>query len=176
MKRLLLFSLLLLTVSGCKKKLTQFYVDYHSEAVVPATVSTFFPFSVNTPEMETNSTYEFESNDTRKDHIRSIYVKQLDLTITQPSGETFSFVNSIELFISAPGISEAKIASLAAIPENVGNTLSLTPTNTDLQEYIKADSFTLRLRVVSDETIPQDVHIDIYSNFLVDARLIRSKK
>lgn len=161
---------------GCKKKLTQFYIDYTAQATVPATVTTFLPFSVNTPALETNSTYEFESNNTRKDHIRSIYLKNLELNIVSPNGETFSFVNTIELFISSPGLSEKRVAYLDSIPNNVGNALSLSLENTDLQEYIKSETYELRLKVISDETIPQDVQIDIHTSFLVDAQLIRKKK
>lgn len=178
MKKIAFLLLLLsgfLTV-GCKKKLTQFYIEYTSQATVPATASTFLPFSINTPALETNSTYEFESNDTRKDRIRSIYLKDLQLDIVSPNGETFSFVNTIELFISSPGLSEKRIAYLDSIPANVGNSMALLIDNTDLQEYIKAETYQLRLKVISDETVPQDVLIDIYTNFLVDAQLIRKKK
>lgn len=164
------------TFSGCKKKFTHFYVDYETETVIPATFSTFLPFSLNTPEMVTNSTYEFENHDTKKKHIESIFLKNLKLTITNPNGETFSFVNSIKLYISSPDVSEKLVATADSIPDNIGNELILDVIDVDLQEYIKADKFKLRLNVTSDETIPQDVNVDIYSNFLVDAKLIRFKK
>lgn len=164
-----------LAITGCKKKLTQFYVDYHAETVVQSTFGTLVPFSVQTPEVVTNSTYEFENNDTRKDHIRSIYLKTLILTITSPSSETFSFVNDVKIYIDSPNNSETLVASRTAIPDSVGNTLTFSVPETDLQGYIKDDKFSIRLEVTTDETISQDVHIDIYSNFLVDAKLIRGK-
>jgi hypothetical protein len=180
MKRTILPFLLLIltgfTLSGCQKKLTHFYVDYESETVVPSTIIIGFPVSLHTPELETNSTYEFENKKTRKDLIQDIFLKKLRLTITDPDTETFSFVNSIQLYISTTMLDEVKIAELNDIPADVGNELELNTLDTDLKEYIKAEKFKLRLRVLSDETIPQDVHIDIYSQFLVDAQLIRLKK
>lgn len=161
--------------SGCKKKVTQFYVDYTTEAVIPATLS-ILPVSVNTPEVTTNSTYNFENNNTRRDHIRHILLDKLSLAITSPQGETFSFVNSVTLYISAPGLEETAVAFADSIPANVGNQLALTSAGVDLKDYIKADQIQLRLKVVTDETIPQDVHISVYSKYLVDAKLIRSKK
>jgi hypothetical protein len=178
MKKRLPFFLLILGVSfsACQKKLVHFHLNYNSETTVPATVVSGFPFSLLTPELETNSTYEFENKKTRKDKISSIFLKALDLTIDAPDGETFSFVNSIELYIDSDNLPEVKIAEQTSIPDNVGNTLNLTVSETDLKEYIKAEQFKLHLKVVSDETIPQDVHINIHSNFLVNAQLIRVKK
>jgi len=164
------------STTGCLKKVTHFYVDYTTTTTVPATLTASFPFSLMTPELETNSTYEFEDHDTRKDKIQSIFLKTLRLKITQPNGETFSFANSMELFISTDNSNEKKIAGLLEIPDSVGNEIYLSVETIDLQEYIKSDKFKLRLKVITDETIPQDVHIEIYSNFLVDAKLIRSKK
>ncbi|MBI3237445.1 MAG: hypothetical protein HYZ43_01135, partial [Flavobacteriia bacterium] len=76
----------------------------------------------------------------------------------------------------SPGLSEKRVAYLDSIPNNVGNALSLSLENTDLQEYIKSETYELRLKVISDETIPQDVQIDIHTSVLVDAQLIRKKK
>lgn len=163
--------LVLITVS-CKKKLTQFEIDYTSEVVVPSSLGQFIPVSLYTPDVTTNSSYEFESNDTRKDLINSIYLNNLTLTITSPSGETFSFLNEVELFMESPGTAEQRIAYKTDIPPSQGTTLVCDLENVDLQEYIKDDSFTIRLRTTTDETIPQDVHIQIYTNFLVDAKLL----
>lgn len=160
---------------GCKKKLTQFHLEYQTSAVIPATFGTLIPFSIATPETATNASYEFESNDTRKDHIRSIYLKKLSVEITNPTTETFSFVNAVSVYIDSPNQNEVLIASKSNIPDTIGNILVLDLNAVDLQQLIKDDSFSLRLNVVSDETIPQDVSVQINTDFLVDAQLIRSK-
>ncbi|GAB5417345.1 MAG: hypothetical protein Crog4KO_29270 [Crocinitomicaceae bacterium] len=168
----LLISLLMLT-SSCKKKLTEFYVDYTSQVIVSSSVGQLVPFSVNTPEMETNSEFVFESNNTRKDNVEQINLEELRLTITSPNGETFSFLNSIEVFISSPNVTERKVAFKESIPSNIGTILVCDLVDVELQEYIKEDRFTLRLKTVTDETIPQDVYIDVYTNFFVKAKLIK---
>ncbi len=148
-------------------------MDYTSQVVVNSTVGQLIPFSVYTPEMETNSEFEFESNNTRKDRVNSIKLKELKLTITSPSNETFSFLNSVEVYISSPNVSEKKVAFRESIPASVGTILVCDLVDLELQDYIKEDRFTLRLRTVTDETIPQDVDIDVYTNFLVNAKLIK---
>lgn len=159
--------------TSCKKKLTQFHIDYTSQVVVSSSVGQLVPFSLNTPQMETNAEYEFESNNTNKERINSIRLDQLKLTITSPSNETFSFLNSLEIFISSPNIAERKVAFKESIPSNVGDEILCDLVNIELQEYIKEDSFKLRLKTVTDETIPQDVTIDVYTDFFVDAKLVK---
>jgi hypothetical protein len=170
--QLFLLAALLLAQAGCKKKLTQFYIGYDSAAVVPSSFVTALPFAVYTPETETNSKYEFENNDTRKDKIKSIYLKDLVISITSPSNTDFSFLSSIEVYITSPHHDERKIAFKSAVPADAGTSLSCDMIDIDLQSFIKDDSFQIRLRTVTDETIPEDIHLNIYTNFLVDAKLI----
>lgn len=161
------------SLTSCKKKLTDFYIDYTSQVVVSSSVGQLIPFSIETPEMETNSDFEFESNDTRKDRVNSIRLVELKLTITSPNNETFSFLNSIEVFISSPNVSEKKVAFKESIPSSVGTVLVCDLVDIELQDFIKEDRYTLRLRTITDETIPQDVNIDVYTNFKVNAKLIK---
>lgn len=173
MRKALFLSLgLLLTLSSCKKKLTEFQLEYTSEVIVSSSVGQLVPFSLNTPEMETNSEFEFESNNTRKDKVESIRLSELRLSITSPSNETFSFLNSIEIFISSPNVAERKVAFKESIPSNVGTVLVCELVDLELQEYIKEDTFTLRLKTVTDETIPQDVTIEVFTDFYVKAKLL----
>jgi hypothetical protein len=174
MKKLfILFIICLSTLTSCKKKLTQFYMDYTSKTTIQSTFGQFIPFSVFTPETTTNAEVEFENNNTRKDKIKSIKLVDLVLTITSPSNETFSFLNELEIFISSPNHSEQKVAYKKNIPSSVGNQITCDLSDLDLQSFVKDDSFTIRIKAITDETIAQDVDIDIYSNFFVDAKIIK---
>jgi hypothetical protein len=173
MNKLILFLIVLLPLFGCKKKLTQFYIEYNSTAFVQSTVPVSSPFSIYTPDQTTDSEFEFEVNDTRKDRIREILLKNLELSIIDPSGKSFSFLNSIEIFISSANNPEQKVAFKEEIPNSIGSKLVCDVSDVDLQAYIKEDKFSLRLRTVTDEILTEDVTINIYSNFLVDAQLIK---
>ena len=133
MKKYLVFFLVIFTLVSCKKKLTQFHIDYNSTITVPSTFGQFVPFSLSTPEVTTNSEQEFEVNNTRKDHIESIFLKDLVLTITSPNNEDFSFLNKIEVFISSPLHTEQKVASKSSISNSVGAQLVCDVENVDLQ-------------------------------------------
>ena len=173
MKRLIVLAGLTMLMTGCKKKLTQFYIYYNSTVIVQSAVGQAVPFNIYTPEMETNSEAEFESNNTRKDKIEPIFLDQLKMTITSPQGETFSFLNSVEIFISSPNNAEEKIAFKENIPSNIGSELACDLVSVDLQKFVKDDTFRVRVRTITDEVIPQDVEVNLYTNFFVDAKLLR---
>ncbi|MFT5859702.1 MAG: hypothetical protein ACI865_001806 [Flavobacteriaceae bacterium] len=159
-------------LAGCKKKLTEFYIDYTSELVIQSSIGQALPFSVYTPQVVTNSEFKFESNNTNKKKIDRIILSDMVLTITSPSGETFSFLNSIELFISSPDHTEKKVAFKENISSSIGAVITCDLLDLELQEFIMDDSFTIRMKVVTDETLPNDVYIDAYTRFFVKAKLL----
>ncbi len=159
---------------GCKalNKLTQFNIDYHTSFTYPANLPINLPGNTNTPDITTNADQQFAIKDTRKDLIQSIKLKQLTLTITDPSTQTFSFLKSVDVYISAPGLPETQVAHKDNIPANVGNTLDLDLFDVELRDYIKADNFNLRITSVTDEIITHAVTVDIYTKFFVDAKIL----
>ena len=167
----LVIGLLLLMACDKVDELTKFNIEYDSQVTIPASAGIDLPFDVFTPEMETNSESQFEVNDTRKDLIEEIKLTQLQLTITSPDGEDFSFLNSIEVYISAEGLEEIKIAE-EQVEENVGSVLDVDVLDKDLKEYIKKDNFNLRLNTVTDEVLKADHDIDVKSTFFVDAKIL----
>jgi hypothetical protein len=174
MKQTLLLFTMALALSGCKKldKLTQFNMDYESDIVYSAGLGINIPISISTPEMATNSEEEFAINDTRKDLIESIKLTQLRLNITSPAAKTFSFLKEVRVFISAVGLPEIEIANKLGIDDAVGNELVLTVFDLELQEYIKADKFTLKVNGTTDQLLTSDVNVHVYSNFFVDAKIL----
>ncbi len=161
-------------MSACDQldKLTQFDMDYNTSVTIPSTVGINTPFDVPTPAITTNADSEFSVNDTRKDMIEEITLKRLTLTVDVPSGGDFSFLNAIEIYISASGLDEQKIAWKENIPNDIGDVLELETSGVDLQEYIKQESFDLRISTTTDELITQDHEIGVHSVFAVNAKIL----
>lgn len=171
--QLLLFGFLVAVLFGCKKEgVIQFDVDYEATIVIQNGTGISVPVSFFTPDIESNSETEFEVNDTRKDKIQHITLTGLRLEITSPSGQEFDFIEDIELFISADGLDEVLLAYKYNMNNSEGNTISMSCSQNDFQEYIKKDKFKLRCRTVTDEYNLSDVEIKIFSTFKVDAKLI----
>lgn len=174
MKKCLLLFALVGLFSSCDKldELTKFEMDFNQRVVIPSSSGIDLPFDVYTPETETNSTSEFEVNDTRKDLIEEIVLTKLVLLVNSPEGEDFSFLESIVVYMSAEDLPEIEIAWNNEVSATVGPQLELITTAEDLKEYIKKDSYTLRLKTVTDEFLSSDYEIDVASTFFVDAKIL----
>lgn len=172
MKNIVLLAILSVALFSCKKKLTEFFIENTSTATIPAAsavIST--PFNVMIPDTEANFEQDYESNDTKKKYIDELKLNELTLEIKSPDNFTFSFLDEIELFIESPSQPETRIAYKFEIPDNIENKLVCDIDDKDLAAYIKDESYSLRLRTVTDEAFSQDVEIDIYTKFFVKAKL-----
>lgn len=171
MKNLITLIAIAFLFASCDK-VTQFEIDYNTEVVIESSSPLSSPFDVLSPEVKTNAESEFEANETTKDHVEHIELRDLELTIISPNNQNFDFLKSIELFINADGLSEQRIAYKNTVPEGKDK-LVLETVSTDLQAYIKSDSFTLRVESTTDESYSEDIHLNVYSNFFVDAKIVK---
>tara|TARA_R110002111_G_scaffold148719_1_gene215818 strand:+ start:364 stop:897 length:534 start_codon:yes stop_codon:yes gene_type:complete len=173
-KKYISFICLLVLFTACDiiDELTKFDMEYSQRATIPSSTGINLPFDVFTPEMETNSESTFAVNDTRKDLIEEIKLTNLELVMISPEEADFSFLNSIEVYISADGLEEILIANLDEVPEDAGNVITLDTSDTDLKEYIKKDEFSLRLNTVTDELMSTDHELEVNSTFFVDAKIL----
>jgi len=174
MKKCFLFFALVSLFFSCDKldELTKFEMDYDQVVVIPSSTGVDLPFDVFTPETETNSTAEFEVNDTRKDLIEEIVLKKLIMTVNSPEGEDFSFLESIVIYMSADDLPEIKIAWNEEVSAAAGEALELVTTTEDLKDYIKKDTYSLRLKTITDEFLSSDYEINVATTFFVDAKIL----
>ncbi len=173
-KLLLILSIVILSTYSCKEidKLTHFNMNYEEEITIPATLGIDLPIDIWTPNIPTNSTSTFESNNTHKDLIEQIILKKMNLTITSPESSTWDFLKKIEIYISAEGLEEKKIAWLDNIPKSGLKSIDLNVSGEDLQEYIKKDEYKLETKTVTRELISHDTKVTIKSTFFVDAKIL----
>lgn len=173
--KILIITIITLGMFACKKlnKLTQFTMDYSETVIIPSSGPASLPLNLFTPDVETNSESTFAINDTRKDLIEFIELTDLTLLHKSPSSGDFSFLKSIEIYLSADDLAEVKVAWLDAITEEPGKSLTLNTSENNLMEYIKKDEFSLKVRTVTDETFLSDQQIQINTTFFVDAKLVK---
>jgi hypothetical protein len=168
-----LVSLLLFSVS-CEEAddLTKFDIEYEEPFTVPATLGIDTPISIPTPDITTDYEEKFSGNDTKKDLVEKIFMKELVLSIKSPQEADLSFLKSLTIYINAEGMEETEIASRESISNDIGSTLEMETSGVDLKEYIFKDSFNLRTKVTTDETISEDHEINAAMVFTVDAGLL----
>jgi hypothetical protein len=159
---------------ACKvlDKLTQFHVTYDSQITIPKTLGIDLPIDVLTPDINSDSNSEFESNNTHKDLIDVIYPTEITLTITAPEESTFDFLKNIEIDISADGLAEKKIAWLDDIPKTGLKTITLNVSSDNLKAYILKDSFKLHTKTTTRELVSHDTDVSIHTTFFVNAKIL----
>jgi len=174
-KCVLLISLLLIfLVTACKvlSKFTRFEMKFDETVTIPASTGINLPFNLFTPDIETNSESAFAINNTRKDLVEEVKLTTLRLTLKSPATSDFSFLKSISVFVSADDLPEIKIAWKEDVSNDVGKVLELDVTGADMQEYIKKDSFKLRLNTVTRKLLGADHQVDLHAVFFVDVRVL----
>lgn len=124
------------------------------------------PFEVATPDITTNSSAEFQNNNTNSDYVKDVTLNHLRLNIINPADKTFSFVKSVHIYISTDGTDEIELAYQDNI-NTTENTLNLTCTTQKLDKYIKASSYKIRTTAITRETLTQEVTIKADINFKV---------
>jgi len=172
-----LFFLGLLTIAifaGCNKNAldANFTVtDTETFTIPPTSGISLLP--IITPPFSTNSwSGTYSTNKTDKDHLKSLKLKSLTLTITNPPGKGFGFLKSIDIYIQAPNQPDTKIATIDNIPANAGGTLTLNTLDVDLTPYAKADNFTLKINSTPQSSNPDNVDVKSDAVFDVTASVL----
>ncbi|HOA38728.1 MAG TPA: hypothetical protein PKJ36_10015, partial [Flavihumibacter sp.] len=83
------------------KDLLNFSIANESSFTVSSTTPINSPYTINTPDVTTNSSQEFENNNTNAKLVKEVKLKSLTLTITNPSQQNFNFLKTIRIYISS---------------------------------------------------------------------------
>jgi len=175
-KTKLLFALSLISILfsniSCKKiaELLTFNINIENNFTIGASGPISVPFDILTPQVTTNATQQFQNNNSNVNKVKDIKLKQVNLQIVSPAGKTFSFLQSVHIYISTDASDEIELAYL----DNIASTataISLTPTSASLDKYVKAPNYSLRTKIVTKEVLTQDVEIKNQCQFQVTANL-----
>ncbi len=155
---------------GCEavEDLLTFQVNDRAMVRIESAAPLGLPLDIVTPEVTTNSQEEYKNNNTRAELVKDVKLQELKLTITAPSGRTFSFLKDIRIFISTTTENEIELASLENI-SSVTQTIELNPTREKLDAYAKASSYNLRTQVTTDEALTEAVDLQVDLKFRVTA-------
>jgi len=172
-KKLLVAFILIVHLAGCEAidELTIFTMNYEMETTIPSAAGVNLPFNLYTPAISTNSSPEFELKETRKDLIEEIMLQKLQLEVVTPENGDLSFLHSIEIYANGGDLEEKLIAWNNSI-NTFEKTIALETTTDDLQQYLKLDVISLRIRTTVKKILLADYTIQIRTEFLVDAKIL----
>ncbi|MGM0579844.1 MAG: hypothetical protein ACQETL_04140 [Bacteroidota bacterium] len=167
----------LLIFSSCNlqekiDEMTTFDINNSAEFTVPSSSGVNLPLDFATPDVNSSSQQSFENNNTRADLVENVNLKELTLTITNPNDRTFSFIKSLEIYISNDTEGSTLIAEVQEVPETIGSELEMETTGANLDEYIKEDTYDLEYKVVTRESVNSDTDIRSEMVFEVKAKTL----
>ena len=173
-KTLLSFFIVLAMLTSCDviDELTKFDLDYQTNYSIAPTILIDTPFSLDTPDITTDSESSFENNNTHKDLIESIKLKTIKMTIESPENGNFNFLKEIYVYINADGLEETEIANTVIHDNTNSNVIELDVLGQELKAYLKEDNFNLRIKTITDETISETHTIVVDTKFRVDAKIL----
>ena len=175
MKKLILVAFIAASFTGCKKGelgVVTFDVKQEGTFEMPPNNGIFDFLEVLTPAVSSNWEGEFQNNNTDADRLREMKLKSAQMTINEPAGQTWKFLESIEVYIKADGLAETKVAYKENIDQNIGQTLVLNTVDVDLKPYAQKDAFQLKIRTKARETTAQTIKGDFELVFKVTADVI----
>lgn len=170
MKKNIILSILAVFLFSCSlvDKLLTFTISDSTSIKIESGLPIGTPFEFTTPEVTSNSSSEFENNNTKADLVKEVTLKDLKLTITDPSDKNFSFLKSVRIYISTDANDEIELAYLEDI-NTTNNTIELNPTAAKLDKYVKASSYKIRTKAVTKESITKDITMKADLRFNVTA-------
>ena len=157
---------------ACKKieDLLTFYISNETSTTIPSTTPLNIPINIPTPDVTSNSSQEFKNNNSNVNLVKNIELNSLVMNITNPSNQSFSFLQSIHLYISTNSTNEIELAYLDSIPKSA-TTINLITSTSPLDLYVKSPSYKLRTQAVCREILTQNADLDIKLKFKVTANL-----
>ncbi|HEX8548184.1 MAG TPA: hypothetical protein VF691_14580 [Cytophagaceae bacterium] len=161
--------------SSCKKaeELATFNINKSEKFTIPATVlpvGTALPLGLESP--PTNTSTEFKNNRSETKYAKDVKLTKLSFEITNPPTANFNFLKSVKIFISSPSVAGEKLLAYNDdVPRGVSS-FELTTSGDKLDEYIKADSYSLRVETIIRETVPQNTDVTSNMTFRVTAKIL----
>ncbi|WPO77268.1 hypothetical protein [Flavobacterium sp. KACC 22761] len=165
---LTIFLSFFLTSCDAVDDLLTFTISNNTSITIKSTSPINLPSEIITPEVTTNSSAEFQNNKTKASLVKDVKLRSLNLSISDPSDKTFTFLKSVHLYISTTNSDEIELAYQDNIM-STSNTIDLICTDQKLDQYIKADSYKIRTKVTLKETLTKDVTIKADMKFKVTA-------
>ncbi|WP_281234562.1 hypothetical protein [Flavobacterium gelatinilyticum] len=159
---------LVLTSCNAVDDLLSFSISNETSIKIKSTSPINLPSEIITPDVTTNSSAEFKNNKTKASLVKDVKIRSLQLSVTDPSDKTFTFLKSIHLYISTNDSNEIELAYQDNINSS-SNMINLICTDKRLDEYIKADSYKIRTQVTLKETLTKDVTVKANMKFRVTA-------
>ena len=182
MQKIFLFvGVVCVAFSSCKKdeipetipyKQTLFVIHEPINFTISSLIGLNLPFQIPFADIFLDLSSTSENTNPHIGLIRNITLRNFIFRITSPQDQTFNFLKDIEVYISTDVLPEIKLAHHYNVDNSIGSVLPLVPEGGELDDYLKSESFDLRLGLVADQLIFTDLVID--GEWVLDVELMNN--
>ena len=133
-------------IGSCKKKSVELHFDMNVATIyfTVDTTSALGNISLATTTFNSNLQQILNNNSVSYSNVESIKLTGAEFTIVSPSGQSFNALDNLYAKLSAPGLTETRIAYLDTVPKGV-SVINLNADAADLKSYLNQTSTTFRV-------------------------------
>jgi len=178
-KFFLFVGVICVTFSSCQKdeipedipyEITRFVIHEPINFTISSLIGVNLPFQIPFADISLDFSSTSENTNPHIGLIRNITLRNFICRITSPQDQTFNFLKDIEVYISTDVLPEIKLAH--NVDNSIGSVLPLVSEGGDLDDYLKSESFDLRLNLVADQLIFTDLVIE--GEWVLDVELVNN--
>ncbi len=181
-KHYFIYLFIILILLSCKKeriddrvtfKNTIFEFSDEMEFNFPSIIGLNIPWILPSIDITIEFPQEVGYTDPLINGVENILLKSMNAEILSPSNEDFSFLKSLTIYITAPGLPDVELAHVYNLPANPGSLIELVPAGNILDNYVKRDDYKMKIEVTADKLMLQDVKVN--ASLILEVTLINEK-
>ena len=161
--------------AGCGGPTVSFDVPVSGEARIPGATGGVLDQVLGSigfddlDNLDFDNTQEFENNEVSRDHVSSAKLSSLTLSIADPAGADFDWLDSITFTVSADNLEPVRVAQ-KEVADGV-STFDCDLDNVELAPFVREESFSIRTQADANNP-PEDTTITIDLVFAVVADVL----
>lgn len=155
---------------SCKKKPTEFDIDYTNTVTIPASsITVNVPANFESPEIPTESKEKFSSKKTLKDYVEEIKMTRFNLSVDNGN---LDFLNSLSIYIKASNQPDVLVATKTVIPQGVSS-FAMDLEDLNIKEYIFNETIKFKVNVTIQSGMANTAQLKMDQTVHVKAKIVK---
>lgn len=155
---------------SCKKKPTEFDIDYTNTVTIPASsITVNVPANFETPEIPTESKDKFASKKTVKDYVEEIKMTRFNLSVDNGN---LDFLKSLSIYLKTSNQPDVLIATKTVIPQGVSS-FAMDLEDVNIKQYIFNETIKFRVNVTIQSGMANTAQLKMDQTVHVKAKIVK---
>lgn len=139
------------------------------DTIAPEGITVYAP----TKTVETNASTYMKEYNTSTEKVISVKLSKMSISVSQPTGEKFDFMDTINIYMSAPGQPEVLIAHRYGLPADPSTVEFDCDNSIEMKEYFLQDSMFVRFGGHFIKVPKANTQLEMKSTYLMTANPLK---